>query len=394
MPKWYGIHSVQGWAWHLDAQVDDQYEYVTVYMDDLAIASKDPSTIIDVLTNTHGFKLKGTGPIKCHLRMVFHCDEHGTLRISSWRYIDKMVDTYQQLFGCKLSTKTLSAQKGDHPEIDDSEFLNEEDTQKYQSMVSMMQWAISSGWLDISTAVMTLSNFWAQPWQGHLNHVKHIYSYLYKMKDANIVIHVQEPDYSGIQDEVYNWANTVYSNVTELIPKDAPQPLGNYVTLSHYIDANLYHNMLTGQSITGILHFLNKMPIDWFTKKQATVEMATYGSKFVAACTCIDQVADLQLTLWYLGVPVHEMSYMFGDNKTVVNSSSKPHAKLHKHHNALSFHCVHEAVASKYVNFSFLDGRYNPADILSKHWGYQQIWTILKLILFFHSDTAELYELD
>ena len=124
------------------------------------------------------------------------------------------------------------------------------------------------------------------------------------------------------------------------------------------------------------------------------VKMATYGHEFVAAHTCVDQVVDLQLTLRYLGVPIHETSYMFGNNKTVIDISSKPHTKLHKYHNALSFHRVREAVASKYVNFSFLDGRYNPADILSKHWGYQQIWTILKLILFFHGDTAVLYKLD
>ena len=89
-------------------------------MDNLAIASKDPNTIIGMLTNTHDFKLKGFGPIKYHLGMVFHHDEHGTLRISSRRYIDKMVDTYQQLFGCKPSTKALSPlKKGDHPEIDE-----------------------------------------------------------------------------------------------------------------------------------------------------------------------------------------------------------------------------------------------------------------------------------
>ena len=42
--------------------VDGQYEYVLVYMDDLTIASKDPSAIIDVLTNTHGFKLRELVP--------------------------------------------------------------------------------------------------------------------------------------------------------------------------------------------------------------------------------------------------------------------------------------------------------------------------------------------
>jgi len=35
---------------------------------------------------------------------------------------------------------------------------------------------------------------------------------------------------------------------------------------------------------------------------------------------------------------------MFGDNESVVNSSAIPHAKLHKRHNTLSFHHVHEAI--------------------------------------------------
>ncbi len=97
------------------------------------------------------------------------------------------------------------------------------------------------------------------------------------------------------------------------------------------------------------------------------METATYGSEFVAARTCVEQIVDLHNTLHYLGVPIHERSYMFGDNESVVNSSSVPHAKLHKRHTALSFHCVHEAVASKYVGFYFLPGAKNPADILSKH---------------------------
>jgi len=61
------------------------------------------------------------------------------------------------------------------------------------------------------------------------------------------------------------------------------------------------------------------------------------------------------------------MIYLFDDNKSVVDSSARPHSKLHKRHNALSFHWVREAVASGYVSFTFLDGEYNPADILSKH---------------------------
>jgi hypothetical protein len=94
--------------------------------------------------------------------------------------------------------------------------------------------------------------------------------------------------------------------------------------------------MVTGRSVTAILHFLNQAPMDWYSKKQATVETATFGSEFIAARTTIDHLVDLRMTLCYLGIPIQEKSYIFGDNKTIIDASSTPHAKLHKRHNALS----------------------------------------------------------
>jgi len=239
----------------------------------------------------HGLKLKGTGPIKYHLGMTFHRNEHGLLEITPRRYINKMVDTYVRLFGTKPSTKPLSPlNKGDHPEIEDSEFLDDEGTQMYQSLVSVLQWSISIGQFDIATAVMTMLSFCAQPRIGHLKRIKCICGYLYKRKDAVIYIRIGEQDYLDLVEEKYDWTSTVYKDVTEILPKDAPVPLGNFVTLSHYVDANLYHNMLTGRSVTGVLHYLNKTPIDWYSKKQATIETATYGSELVSARLAVDQI--------------------------------------------------------------------------------------------------------
>jgi hypothetical protein len=100
------------------------------------------------------------------------------------------------------------------------------------------------------------------------------------------------------------------------------------------------------------------------------------------------------MTLRYLGVPIRDMSYMFGDNKSVVNSSTQPHSKLHKRHNVLSFHYVCKVIASGYIVLTYLPGKFNLADILSKHWGYQTMWPILKPIVFFHGDTADLIQDD
>ena len=190
------------------------------------------------------------------------------------------------------------------------------------------------------------------------------------------------PDYSDLKSIPQDWYN-IYGDVKEILPHDAPTPLGKPVQLTHYVDANLYHDTLTGRSVSACLHFINGTPIDWYSKKQATVETATYGSEFVAARTCVEQIIDLCNTLQYLGVNVNDKSYMFGDNDAVVNSSTNVYAKLHKCHNALSFHRVCEAIASKYVDFVFLPGHENPADILSKHWSYNSIKDVLLPILIF-----------
>jgi hypothetical protein len=124
------------------------------------------------------------------------------------------------------------------------------------------------------------------------------------MKEARIRVLTNEPDYSDYQDAEYDWSSSVYGDVKENIPTDIPEPKGKYVTLSHYFDANLYHDMVTGRSVTAILHFLNQTPMDWYSKKQATVETATFGSEFIAARTTIDQIVDLRMTLRYLGVPI------------------------------------------------------------------------------------------
>ena len=99
---------------------------------------------------------------------------------------------------------------------------------------------------------------------------------------------------------------------------------------------------------------------------------------------------DHRLTLRYLGVPVHSKTYLFGDNKSVVDSATTPHAKLHKRCNALSFHRVREAIAAKFIEFHHIPGNINPADILSKHWGYQQVWPMLQALMFWKGDTKDL----
>ena len=153
----------------------------------------------------------------------------------------------------------------------------------------------------------------------------------------------------------------MYGDTEEALPHNIPIALGKHVIMTHYVDANLYHDILTGGSVTGILHFLNKTPIDWFFKKQATSERATYGSEFVAAKTCVEQIIDLRVSLRYLDVRIIGSSYIFGDNESVVLSSMNFTAKLHEGHNELSFHRVRESIADNLLHISLSTRRTIPS---------------------------------
>jgi hypothetical protein len=215
------------------------------------------------------------------------------------------------------------------------------------------------------------------PRQGHLDRVKRIHGYLSKYRHAKIKIRTEAPDYSSIPVKIYDWECTCYADAKEEIPIGAPKPKGKAVTMTTFFDANLYHDLISGKSVTGVLHMFNQTPIDWFSKLQSTVETATFGSEYVAARTTTEQIIDLHLTLRYLGVPINGRSMLFGDNKSVVNSAAIPHLKMHKRWVALSYHRVQWSIAAGISNIWHVAGAKNPSDILSKHWDMPSVWNVV-----------------
>ena len=216
---------------------------------------------------------------------------------------------------------------------------------------------------------MSLSRFRHCPRQGHIDRLKRVCGYICKFPQGAIRFRTGTPDHEkilGTSPIQYDWMETVYGNPQEKVPHDCPQPKGKVVRTTTYADANLLHDLVTGRSATGLLHFLNQTPIDAFSKRQNQVESATYGSEFMAARQAVEQIIDLRYTLRMFGVPLDGASWLFGDNKSVVTSSTIPHSSLNKRWNALSYHKVREAIASGFIRFEHIPSIDNPSDILTK----------------------------
>ena len=315
------------------------YEYLAIYVDDLCIAAQDPGQIIQSLKEDFKLKVKGDGPLSHHLGADYTRDKDNTLVCQPKKYIERLAESYHYMFKQDPPKNMRTPlDKNDHPELDDSELLKRDSIQHYLTMIGQLQWLVTLGRLDIHAQVTTMSRFRSAPRKGHLERLQRIYGYVLKTKHYSTRYRTEDPDYTYLPDMKYDWSYPVYGNTQEIIPHDCPKPLGNSVTTTTTLDANLLHCMATGASLTACLHFCNHTPTDWYSKKQATVETATYGSEFVAAKTATEQIMDIRYKLRYLGVPIRSKSYMFGDNRSVVTSATLPHSTLSKMHNILAFH--------------------------------------------------------
>jgi Reverse transcriptase (RNA-dependent DNA polymerase) len=108
----------------------NKYEYVGVYVEDLAIAANDPGEIIRALEENHKLKLKGVGPLKFYLGCDFNQRKDGVMTYGPKTYINKMIENFE-----KPHEYSSPLEKNDHPELNESDFLDGNGISLYQSFV-------------------------------------------------------------------------------------------------------------------------------------------------------------------------------------------------------------------------------------------------------------------
>ena len=82
--------------WMKFSKDGSHYEYIAVYVDDLATCMKDPKSFCDTLKEKYKLKLKGVGPINYHLGCGYTRDEDGTLVADPRKYVEKILKSYKK----------------------------------------------------------------------------------------------------------------------------------------------------------------------------------------------------------------------------------------------------------------------------------------------------------
>ena len=352
------------------------------------IASKKVDDVIKTIEET--YDLKGVGPPEYYLGgNVEEMDEHWTKKGIRWSlnastYIEGIIPKMEKLVGEVLSKYSSPMAESYHPELNDSEYLDNEGASKYRSIIGSLNWAITLGRFDIQYATSTMARYNCAPRKGHLKGVLRILGYLKKVArlKPRLLVNPELPKHEKYPTEDHGTWEEFYPDAVEEIPNDMPESKGKEMKITIWVDADHAHDQVTRKSVTGIVVMINGMVYKTVSKRQATVESSTYGSELVASRVAVDIAIEVRYLLRMLGVKVNSPVLMLGDNKSVVLNSTTPSSVLKKKHCTINYHRVREAIAGNIVRYVHIDSKLNVADCLTKPLPGNVQYNLLKPIMF------------
>ena len=89
---------------------------------------------------------------------------------------------------------------------------------------------------------------------------------------------------------------------------------------------------------------MNSALVDWLSKKQAAIEAYVFGAKFVAMKQGMEAVRGQHYNLRMMGVRISGLTYVYGDNISVIHNTQRPESTLRKKSSSICYHAMRELV--------------------------------------------------
>ena len=321
------------------------YSYVLIYVDDCLAIHHDAVGVLTELDYYFKMKPGSIGDpdiyLGAKLRKTTLPNGVEAWGLSPSKYVQDAIANVEKWLdkkGMKLNKRASSPYPSEYnAELDVSDVLGVDDANFYQTQIGVLRWMIEIGRIDVITEVSVLSSYLAQPREGHLEAVLHIFAFLKKKHNSTMIF---DPTYPEINEDDFkdcDWSN-FYGDVKEAISPDAPKTRGKEVDLRLFVDSSHADDRRTRRSRSGYFIFLNMAPIAWLSKKQATVETSVFGAEFVAMKLGVEHIRALRYKLRMMGVPLTGPAYVYGDNMSVIHNTQRPESTLKKKSNSICYH--------------------------------------------------------
>jgi hypothetical protein len=345
-------------------------------VDDILVIHHNPSDILNRLDKAFPLKAESVGDPDMYLGAKLRTTVLGN-GMEAWafspaKYVREAVSNCEKFIRDELKGGFTFPKRADNPfptdyrpEIDVSEPLEPDAASYYQSVVQIMRWMVELGRVDIITEISMLASHLALPRVGHMEAALHVMAYLKQKYNSRLVL---DPTYPFINEDTFqhcDWQE-FYHGAEEPIPGNMPKPRGKGIDLRLFVDSDHAGDKRNRRSRTGFLIYLNTALIQWYSKAQSTCETSVFGAEFLAMKTGVDTLRGVRYKLRMMGVPVMGPTFIFGDNMSVINNTSRPESVLRKKCNEVCYHSVRESVAMGESLTAHIRSEDNPADLMTK----------------------------
>ena len=113
-----------------------------------------------------------------------------------------------------------------------------------------------------------------------------------------------------------------YRDAMEAISVNMPEPQGKEVEVHMFVESYCEGDKVLFRSRSVFLIYVNTILVQWFSKKQSTIEISVFGTEFVAMKHDIDALRGLRYKLRMMGILISGFLYINGDNVSVVHNAS------------------------------------------------------------------------
>jgi len=246
----------------------EYYEYILVYVDDLLVLSHEPQKTMKALESFYRLKEGYAEPTRYLGAEVRRWHFPDTANKSHWalsssKYVKEAVrniENHLQPFNRALPKVQQPLPSNYYPELDITPLFNDEETNQFQSFISILRWIVELGCLDIYVHMVMLSLYLMNPRVGHTEALYYIFGYLKSHDRSTMVFDDVYLNWNNADFPSFEWTE-FYPHAHEDIRPNAPPQRGNPIHLNVFVDASHASNNINRRSHTGILIYANRSPI-------------------------------------------------------------------------------------------------------------------------------------
>ena len=130
------------------------------------------------------FKLKGVGELEYYLGgdieriAIKNKDQKMITKISARTCIKNVCDKIERIFEITLRNYHSPLEGGYHPELDETDLVDEVGISQYRMLIGSLNWAVTLGRFDVMFSAITMARYSSMPREGHLKVCLRVFGYL------------------------------------------------------------------------------------------------------------------------------------------------------------------------------------------------------------------------